>query len=322
VLNTGKSKHILPESRKLVYQVLTTSIAASESEISTAMGSLPTSKVALITGGSSGIGLALAKHLIAKGWDIVLADLQPPEASADLPKDRTLYISTDVASFESQARMFEAAFQWRNRLDVAALNAGIDDRDDIFASIDPSDPPSKPDMSTFEVDLFGVYYGIKLYAHYAARNPTPGGKIIITSSAAGFYPNPAIPQYAAAKHAVIGLVRSLAPHTERHNITINTVAPSFVDTALEPKEVKGAISADNTTPMSVIIQGFDELMDEEKGHNGAAVEGHQDGLYYRQPIEVLSASAKRIRETGDMQKWVELYVQRNVERMRRSEKAR
>ncbi|KPI40408.1 15-hydroxyprostaglandin dehydrogenase [NAD(+)] [Cyphellophora attinorum] len=258
-------------------------------------------KVALITGGSSGIGLALAKHLVARGWDIVLADLQPPKASDDLPKDRTLYISTDVASFESQARIRPRRYIRLNR---------------------PLQPSPEARHVTFDVDLFGVYYGIKLYAHYAARNPTPGGKIIITSSAAGFYPNPAIPQYAAAKHALIGLVRSLAPHSARHNITINTVAPTFVNTNIEPKEVKGAISAEHQTPMSVIIQGFDELMDEEKGHNGAAVEGCQDGLYYRQPIEVVSPSAKRLREAGDMQKWVELYVQRNVERMRRSQKAR
>ena len=278
------------------------------------------SKIALITGGSSGIGLALAKHLIAKDWNVVLADLQPPEASVELPESRTLYIKTDVSCFEDQARMFETAFKWRKRLDFAALNAGIDDRDDIFASIDSSKPPQKPNMSTFQVDLYGVYYGIKLFAHYAAQNPAPGGKIIITSSVAGFYPNPAIPQYAAAKHGVVGLVRSLAPMAAMHNITINTVAPAFVNTNLEPKEVK-VIAEDHMTPMSVIIQGFDELMDEKLRHNGATVEACKDGLFYREPVEVLSTSLKRLGESESIKSWVQLYVQRNSERARRAEKA-
>jgi 15-hydroxyprostaglandin dehydrogenase (NAD) len=276
------------------------------------------SKVALITGGSSGIGLALAKHLVAKDWAVVVADLQPPEASADLPEDRCLYSKTDVARFEDQARLFETAFSWRNRLDVAILNAGIDDRDDIFASIDSTKLPTKPDMSTFEVDLFGVYYGIKLFAHYAPRNPSPGGKVVVTSSVAGFYPNPAIPQYTAAKHGVMGMVRALAIMSGPHNITINAVAPAFVRTNLEPNENK-IIDAKYTTPMSVIMQAFDELLDEKFSHNGATVEACREGLFYREPIEMVSTSLKQLKETESMKSWVQLYVQRNSERARKFE---
>src|SRR4051812_28654689 len=153
------------------------------------------SKVALITGGCSGIGLALAKHLLSKGWDVVLADLKTPTWDEDLHIERTLYIETDVTSFDDQLDLFSTAFNWHGRIDFAALNAGVADKDDIFGSISLSAAPIKPDMSTFEIDLFAVYYGIKIFAHYAARNPVPGGKIVVTASAAGFYPNPGLPQY-------------------------------------------------------------------------------------------------------------------------------
>jgi 15-hydroxyprostaglandin dehydrogenase (NAD) len=194
-------------------------------------------RVALITGASSGIGLALTKHLLSQGWSVVMADLQPPSQHEEAANDdeinlplslpllstkmdrKVLYFHTDVASFESQASTFQQAFNWHQRLDLAVLNAGITDRDDIFNSSSSSTtPPPRPDMSTFSVCLHAVYYGIKLFAHHAARNPTPGGRVIATASAAGLYPNPGIPQYTAAKHGVVGLVRALAPQAAKHNM--------------------------------------------------------------------------------------------------------
>jgi NAD(P)-dependent dehydrogenase (short-subunit alcohol dehydrogenase family) len=280
------------------------------------------SKVAVVTGACSGIGLALTKHLLSKSWSVVLADLQPPnkEDEDDLPTDRTLYIKTNVASFEDQARMFAEAFQWRGSIDFAALNAGIDDRDDIFASVDPSTPPRKPDMSTFEVDLQGVYYGIKLFAHYAARNPVPGGKIVATASVAGLYPNPGLAQYVAAKHGVIGLVRSLAPVAALHNITVNSIAPWFVATNLDPNLSKFFPERLMVT-MSTVLRAFDELMDEKLGRNGATVEICPDGLFYRDPIEPVSPCMKELAASEAIKAWVNTYIQKNAKRTREREAA-
>ena len=276
------------------------------------------SKVALITGGASGIGLALTKHLLAKDWDVVIADVQKPPQDAGLNAEHTLFIRTDVSSFEDQAKTFQQAFEWRGHLDFAALNAGIDDRDDIFASIDVSKPPQKPDMSTIDIDLHGVYYGIKLFAHYASRNPTPGGKIVVTSSVAGFYPNPGLPQYVAAKHGVIGLVRSLAPVAAPHNITINAIAPAFVATNIDPN-LAATFSEKSLTPMSTILRAFDELMDDELKHNGATVEGCVEGLFYREPIEVLSDTLKQVGRTEAMWTWITSYIERTSKRTRQRE---
>ncbi|KEF60605.1 uncharacterized protein A1O9_02166 [Exophiala aquamarina CBS 119918] len=270
------------------------------------------SRVALVTGGCSGIGLALVKHLLAKAWNVVIADIAPPKQDADLPAERTLYVRTDVSSFDEQAELFAKAFKWHGRLDFAALNAGIEDRDDIFGTIDPSTPPSKPDMSTFEVDLLAVYYGIKLFAHYAAQNPVPGGKIVATASAASLYPAPWLPQYAAAKHGVVGLVRSLAPIAAPHNITINSICPAMVVTNIDPS-ISQRFPERLRTDMSVVMKAFDELTDESLGHTGQAVEACAEGLYYRNCVEIEAPSMSELQQTENMREWVESVIKRNIQ---------
>ena len=257
--------------------------------------------VALVTGASSGIGLALVKHLVSKSWAVVCADVNPPPD--EIPG--TLFIKTNVTSWDEQAAAFEQAFLWHSRLDFCALNAGIDDRDDIFASIssDSTKPPRKPNMLTFEVDVFGPYYGIKLAAHYMSLNkPHPGGKIAISSSSAGLYGLPLIPQYTASKHALVGLTRSLAPVARRVDITINAIAPAMVATALAPPGLMDSFSDKQITPMSTIMRAFDELGDFDgvgnvgqwvkEGHTGQIVECSIGNLYYREEVEKSDDSQK------------------------------
>lgn len=108
--------------------------------------------VAVITGGSSGIGLAVAKHLLAKDWKVAVLDQQSPREPLQ-PTENVLYIKTDVANWDSNASAFATAAKWGgHRLDFAALNAGIDDRDDIFHSLQDT-PPRKPNMLTFDVNV-------------------------------------------------------------------------------------------------------------------------------------------------------------------------
>lgn len=108
--------------------------------------------LAIITGGSSGIGLALANHLLAKAWNVAVLDIQAPREPLS-PTERVLFIQTDVADWASNAAAFAQAFAWGgDRLDFVALNAGIDDRDDIFHSLQAT-PPRKPNMLTFEINV-------------------------------------------------------------------------------------------------------------------------------------------------------------------------
>src|SRR5271163_4480911 len=93
--------------------------------------------VAIITGGASGIGLALTKHLLTKGYRVVMADVNTKagtQLSAELGPD-TLFHRTDVSSYAEQVELFKNAISWGgNRLDFFAANAGVDDRQNLFQS--------------------------------------------------------------------------------------------------------------------------------------------------------------------------------------------
>lgn len=280
--------------------------------------------VAVVTGGSSGIGLALTNHLVAKHWHVFIFDIQPPILPV-LP-DSTTFLKTDVSEWEDLASAFATAYAMFNRLDFCALNAGIDDRDDIFSSIsrDPAKPPRKPNMLTFEVNLLGPYYGLKLAAHYMSLNPKPvpqGGKIVITASAASFYSHPLVPQYSATKYGILGLVRSAAPVAKEVGIRINCLCPAFVRTGLAPPGLLDAMPASVTTPMSTMLRAFDELAEFDKlakqgrakwvsqGHSGAAVEGSLEQLHYRE--EAKPEASSDMNDSAIAEAWSKAYVERN-----------
>ncbi|KUJ12861.1 NAD(P)-binding protein [Mollisia scopiformis] len=285
------------------------------------------SPVAIVTGASSGIGLALTKHLLSQNWSVVLLDVQNPPAEAALPKDKSLYIHCDVGSWDSQAAAFKQAFEWKGRLDFAALNAGIDDRDDIFrtAALDQAEfgnhAPRKPDMSTFDVNLLGAYYGAKLFTHYYLRNPSKSRKlgcIVMTSSMAGLYPHAGVPQYTATKYGVVGLVRSLAPVALKvSGIRVNSICPAFVPTNLAPPGLMEAWPKSGITPMSTIMRAYDEFLDEEKAWNGQCVEASLEELTYR-GTPVPPGSEKVEIDIHPLRLFDEIYRERNIKFARRS----
>lgn len=149
------------------------------------------SPVAIVTGGASGIGEAVVKHLIGKGYKVVIADLNT-KAGESLAKElgpNALFHHTDVAKYSEQTALFKKAFTWGgNRLDFLAANAGVDDRQNLFdpeIALDSNGDPLPLDLTTINVDLIGVIQGIWLFRHYARQNKKPGGKIVVTSSMAG-----------------------------------------------------------------------------------------------------------------------------------------
>lgn len=156
-----------------------------------------------MTGAASGIGLAVSQNLISKGWRVVLADVNEDRgvaAAEELGQD-AIFLQVDVSDWNDNVRLFRRTWEWSGRLDFLAINAGIGDTESIYDQSEGE--PTKPDMKTLDVDLTAAVYQTKLFLHYARQNKTPGGKIVMTSSAAGLYRFGVMPLYCAAKHGVI-----------------------------------------------------------------------------------------------------------------------
>ena len=268
-----------------------------------------TIKTALVTGGCSGIGLALTQHLLSQTtvtWRVLLADINSnaySSVSSSLDPQRTLFHQTDVSSWSDNAAAFKAAYSWpgpgHGRIDFFAANAGIADREDTYGQGDIDADPLPPNLRCVEVDLLAVFYGLKLFIHYARKAKAASASaplqsfnpsIVITASMMGQYPFTVAPQYAAAKHGLVGLARSVGPGLLREDdISVNAIMPAFVATNLATPELIASCPDEHITPMSTLLRAFDELIadDADKGNRktGETVECVQDQLYYRRPVE-------------------------------------
>jgi NAD(P)-dependent dehydrogenase (short-subunit alcohol dehydrogenase family) len=141
-------------------------------------------KLALITGGSSGIGLATAKLFLRKGVEaVVVADLQsPPE---DLGS-RALYVRTDVTSWEDLRALFQTAIDRYGRIDIVFANAGIVDTSNYVDLREENVQLLEPSRRSLDVNIFGCLNTVALAIHHMQRQKPAGGSIVMTSSGAGY----------------------------------------------------------------------------------------------------------------------------------------
>lgn len=174
---------------------------------------------ALVTGGSSGIGAAVAARIVADGGRAFVADVNPPKA--DLP-----YAATDVRDPAAVQAAFDAAEERFGSLDTAVLCAGL--------AITGGQSPETVDLDVYHrltgVNIDGVVHGIR--AATPALRRAGGGGIVAIASLAGITPAVGDPFYSLTKFAVVGLVRTLGPQLAAENITLNALCPGFVDTPM------------------------------------------------------------------------------------------
>jgi NAD(P)-dependent dehydrogenase (short-subunit alcohol dehydrogenase family) len=199
-------------------------------------------KVAVVTGAASGIGAATARLFAERGCRVVLADLQeePGKRLAEEIGKNALFVRTDVTQESDVARAVDSAVESFGALDVMINNAGI-----VGAVGSISETPADAWDATLNVLLRGTFLGMK----HAARVmlPRKSGVILSLSSTAGVTGGLGPHAYTAAKHAVVGLTRSVASELSRSGIRVNAVAPGNTVTAMTSALVSGDPQAAEAT---------------------------------------------------------------------------
>jgi 3-oxoacyl-[acyl-carrier protein] reductase len=200
-------------------------------------------KVAMVTGGASGIGLATVLGLSSEGAKLVILDMTPKgeEVAAKIRQDggEALFIQTDVSKAEAVQSAVKQAIDSYGQIDILINNAGIT-RDNIIMMMSEEEWEL-----VLRVNLFSTFHCSKAVVRHMMKKRR--GRIINVASVVGLAGQAGQTNYAASKAGIIGFTKSLAKEVGSRNITVNAVAPGFIKTALTdvlPKElVEASIKA-------------------------------------------------------------------------------
>jgi len=197
-------------------------------------------KVAVITGGASGIGAATARLFVSEGAKVVLVDLNEEKGKAFESELKALnadalFVKANITSEEEVANIFTQTIEKFGKVDIVFNNAGI-------GRVHPTHELDYAEWrQTVNVDLDGVF----LVAREAIREmlKAGGGAIVNTASMYGWVGSPGSAAYNAAKGGVVNLTRSIALEYAEQNIRVNALCPGFIDTPIIPEESKLALAA-------------------------------------------------------------------------------
>lgn len=183
---------------------------------------------AIVTGGASGIGLAIVQRLAASGANVAIWDMNDAAldaAAASVPGARVQKVKVDVTRFDQVEAAFQSTVAAFGKVDAMVNSAGVAGRN---ASV--IDYPVDEWLRVFDINMNGVFYCCKAAAKHMAANGY--GRIVNIASIAGKEGNPMASAYSASKAGVIGLTKSLGKELAKNNITVNCVTPAAVKTPI------------------------------------------------------------------------------------------
>ncbi|KAF3763427.1 NAD(P)-binding protein [Cryphonectria parasitica EP155] len=249
-------------------------------------------KVVIVTGGSSGIGLATVQLLLSLGASVVNGDVAPPTES---PSGSFTFVQTDVANWAQLNALFKKTKETYGKIDHVFANAGLGPRADYLATaVDENGDLKEPSYDLLDVSLKGVINTGTLAIYYLRQQPE-GGSIVVNASTMGIQRCRAV-DYATAKHAVLGFARGLHPLLGAANlpIRINTICPTWTESSVLPglKEIMAKINVE-IQPASAVGRAAALLM-ADTARNGQAIQV-QTGKYKEIDESTLLPAAEAIR---------------------------
>jgi glucose 1-dehydrogenase len=193
-------------------------------------------KAALVTGGSTGNGRAIATRFAREGAAVVVADLSEPDP---FEVDGLRFVACDVTRGDNVRAAVETALEQFGHLDVAVANAGVN-----LGVHDLVDEPLSIWERTIAVNQTGVWWTCR----ETARVMADGGRIIAVASVASLVGTPSGIAYNASKGAVLQVVRTLAAQLAPRGITVNAICPGYIRTAMtaetqsDPEKLRDALA--------------------------------------------------------------------------------
>ncbi|KAH7135163.1 hypothetical protein B0J11DRAFT_154234 [Dendryphion nanum] len=241
-------------------------------------------KTILITGGASGFGAGFVKHWAQHGATVVFGDINVDkgttlvrEARKETGQDNVHFVHCDVTNWQSQVNLFKEAVKLspHGGIDTVVANAGIAGNDPLQrgTKLDAAEPP-EPDFKIMDVNVTGVMYTTHLAYYWLPKNPgseecsvdsNPAERVrdrhlVLLGSIASLAPIAAQPQYGAAKHAVLGLFRSLRATTALKGVRINLLCPYFIDTAIVTPAARIALAGGGLGRVEDVVDAATRLV--------------------------------------------------------------
>jgi NAD(P)-dependent dehydrogenase (short-subunit alcohol dehydrogenase family) len=205
-----------------------------------ASNSAATGKVAIVTGGGTGVGRAAAQALLAGGWRVAVAGrrAEPLHEIANQAAGRALAVPTDVTDPASVEALFAATVKEFGRVDLLFNNAGMGLPAGPLEDIQPADW-----KRVVDTNLSGMFYCIQQAFRVMKSQQPKGGRIINNGSISAHAPRPGSIAYTATKHAVTGLTKTASLDGRKHDIAVGQIDIGNALTDMAARMAKGVMQA-------------------------------------------------------------------------------
>jgi NAD(P)-dependent dehydrogenase (short-subunit alcohol dehydrogenase family) len=199
-----------------------------------------TGKHALVTGGGTGVGRAIALALAETGVAVTICGRRKEQLAAVADASKRIYaIAADVTDEAAMTVLYAEAEKARGPVDIVVANAGM-------SGSSPAQRTSLGDWQrTLDVNLTGSFLTVK--PALAGMTSAKSGRVVFVASTAGLKGYAYVAPYVAAKHGVVGLMRALATELARTGVTVNAVCPGFVETDMLEESVRRIVDKTGRT---------------------------------------------------------------------------